>query len=682
MAACPGDTAEQNNTRQTTEADGGGADRKPSPPPPVDIRQVHRSADTELHRLGPGHPKEAHLTRLLQIYEQSVAHRAEASLWDDNLWKMVQMEPQAGTLWISRCEGAQRVNQYAPNNLYVRVLWNKKVVGQTSLAAAADGPVWDEGFAIPRIFTRHEVINRLVLQLFHSHMSVLGHKSRRDVDVEDGDAMETKSPPVLIAELEVQGRGTDGLPIGRKLSLPLPIVDFGDSRKKPTKPKRGTLTISFDLHTQVSPTAGVTPRRANRALARARAIELAAATGKIEALNELRSRRLDLSFCEVANCNLDIEAVTKKYSIPKWICPGSLTAENNPRPEGFHFESGIGKMRKLMFNAKDKVSHRSLRVEMPESGSGRVHFDVDINAKDSAHDCARKEVSRHKLKHRWVALPVTTGPAFYGMHRSLSVRLPCLCPRHRKVQTAALHATDGSPTEGRRKGRMPHLPTQRVKTRQPLQVAFGVGTSTGSFSAREHRSSPEHTRSQALPPIGKNGLMPTVPRGGGGGLSLNGGRTMYDTLGCLSWRKTHSQQQTASATGAAGEPAKPRAWVIDAVNLANNKLEHLDGLGIALCPFLVFHNCSTLQILDLSCNRLTRLWNKPVVATNLSLDISGMSAGAPPAVISKYDSQPDGLEGIPHLHTLHLHGNLLHDVHDLDVLHRLKVLRKLSLHGA
>ena len=129
------------------------------------------------------------------------------------------------------------------------------------------------------------------------------------------------------------------LPRG-EVTLPLPGVDFGDGCKAPRKSKPGSITISFQLQAPPRPTEGVTPRRAARARARAKAVELATTTGKIEALNELRSRRLDLSFCEIAGCQSDIATVTKKYAIPEWTSPGELTEENNPRPPDFHLQVG------------------------------------------------------------------------------------------------------------------------------------------------------------------------------------------------------------------------------------------------------------------------------------------------------------------------------------------------------
>jgi len=47
---------------------------------------------------------------------------------------------------------------------------------------------------------------------------------------------------------------------------------------------------------------------------------------------------------------------------------------------------------------------------------------------------------------------------------------------------------------------------------------------------------------------------------------------------------------------------------VDGINLKNNELTHLEGLGPALCPFLLCNLTQTLQWLDLSFNQLTTLY--------------------------------------------------------------------------
>ena len=94
-----------------------------------------------------------------------------------------------------------------------------------------------------------------------------------------------------------------------------------------------------------------------------------------------------------------------------------------------------------------------------------------------------------------------------------------------------------------------------------------------------------------------------------------------------------------------------------------------------------------MQVLDLSCNKLERLWSKPPA------EQSGSDTASKTGVVGDEEEDdedgehfsrlPDGLEAIPFLHTLYLHGNnlTLSDPRDLQVLGNLKVLRKLSLHG-
>ncbi len=88
--------------------------------------------------------------------------------------------------------------------------------------------------------------------------------------------------------------------------------------------------------------------------------------------------------------------------------------------------------------------------------------------------------------------------------------------------------------------------------------------------------------------------------------------------------------------------------VVDSVQLANNKLETIQGLPAALGNFLFMGNVRVLQYLDLSFN-----------------SIRSLSKGV--------------LDSLPNLSTLYLHSNLIEDFSHVKKLARLKLLEKLSL---
>jgi hypothetical protein len=109
--------------------------------------------------------------------------------------------------------------------------------------------------------------------------------------------------------------------------------------------------------------------------------------------------------------------------------------------------------------------------------------------------------------------------------------------------------------------------------------------------------------------------------------------------------------------------------VVDGINLKNNLLTQLEGIGPALCPFLMCNLASTLQWLDLSFNQLNTLYGEKVVTKNTP-------AGKEETVVI---TEP--LLELQNLAILNLHCNNFSEMKTIAPLAKLVRLEKLTLQG-
>lgn len=116
------------------------------------------------------------------------------------------------------------------------------------------------------------------------------------------------------------------------------------------------------------------------------------------------------------------------------------------------------------------------------------------------------------------------------------------------------------------------------------------------------------------------------------------------------------------------EPDDP-IEVVDGINLKNNLLTQLEGIGPALCPFLMCNLTSTLQWLDLSFNQLDTLYGEKVVTKNT------LKGKEETVVVT------EPLLELQNLAILNLHCNKFSEMKTIAPLAKLVRLEKLTLQG-
>ena len=109
--------------------------------------------------------------------------------------------------------------------------------------------------------------------------------------------------------------------------------------------------------------------------------------------------------------------------------------------------------------------------------------------------------------------------------------------------------------------------------------------------------------------------------------------------------------------------------VVDGINLSNNSLRQLEGIGPALCPFLMCNLASTLQWLDLSFNQLDTLYGERI-------DVKNTQKGKEE---TRVVTEP--LLELQNLAILNLHCNKFSDMKAIAPLAKLARLEKLTLQG-
>ena len=109
--------------------------------------------------------------------------------------------------------------------------------------------------------------------------------------------------------------------------------------------------------------------------------------------------------------------------------------------------------------------------------------------------------------------------------------------------------------------------------------------------------------------------------------------------------------------------------VVDGINLKNNLLTQLEGIGPALCPFLLCNLSATLQWLDLSFNQLDTLYGEKIVTKNTTIGKEETLVVTEP------------LAELQNLAILNLHCNKFTEMKTIAPLAKLTRLEKLTLQG-
>eukprot|EP01048_Picozoa_sp_COSAG05_P006516 COSAG05_NODE_425_length_9910_cov_182.503618_7_plen_819_part_00 len=660
-------------------------------------------------------------TRMIQAFERNIIERYEASLWDDAQGKMILMEPESANLRVIAAEGMPPVSKYEKNSMFVRVLLNGKLLKNTKCIKENDQPQWAENISLSRVFTRPEVTNTLTLQVWHQAAETVITTTKGKRHSRSGNNGE------LLAEAILSGQGISAFPRGETvIKLAQPTVADEHRRPPARKGGYGHLTIDFRMvHTPPKRSMGASVMDAIAA-PRTRKLDMSfcdiASSADIQnvaikyaiphwiepLLDAANNPRSGIFTKEIALKRMKTKLQRQRgsgVSHRRYIGGGGGGGQRTRKVAG----GGSGGGNTVQFNVMSGDALSGLQ-RLPSLPQGAAAQHTDRPLADSGFNSARALLGlSHNLAASEQEQVMSHGevkqapqavwkPESDGVVRKRKILRPVVPPARATARAG------GSPAG------------QWVKPSPPPRTAGGFGSTTHRFnsggSGYSNVLAGGHTTTRAF------GRGTQSARGAGPSDHLHTETlAFYDTLGALTWEKQWEEK------GKDGESIAAKAWVVNSVSLASNALECLDGLSRAIQPFLAYHtwyvhepsapcpalllllllslSClslcvtdsahthwlllpiysTTLQVLDLSCNKLGRLWSKP----------PSEQRGASPLLALPGDKEedgeasalPDGLEATPHLHTLYLHGNMLtlKDPRDLHTLGGLKVLRKLSLHG-
>ncbi len=232
--------------------------------------------------------------------------------WDAEIDRMVEEQPECGTLRVCGAADTPKADVYSDNDLYAVIVWNDKEIGRTRCIRDNNSPTWDEFFDL-RVFPG---VNTLRIQVWE-----------QDKFPELGEsAADTSNRDEFMGHVVVEGASSTKLP--RKVKefelTGKDVLGKGDrktGRSKSGSDKLGMLRFCYTP----KPQTPVSKRRTHKNKTRSSA---PLPTEDLMKEQLLDARRLDFTFCGLDSCK-GIADVAAKYAIPTWTSKSTKRAKKH-----------------------------------------------------------------------------------------------------------------------------------------------------------------------------------------------------------------------------------------------------------------------------------------------------------------------------------------------------------------